>query len=91
MSCFVELHHLTFQQDNDMSLLEHHWNGMDYCVLQLVPVPQNSNQLQAPLLEEWDNISQATTDNQVMSMRRRCITLHEAYGGEKLLKFVNLD
>jgi hypothetical protein len=31
--------------------------------------------------EEWDNIPQATINNLINSMQRRCVVLHEANGG----------
>ena len=38
-------------------------------------------QLRVVLQEEWGNIPQATINNPVMSMRRRCTTLCDANGG----------
>lgn len=58
-----------------MSLIKHIWVVLDTCVCQQVPVPHNGLQLLVALLEKWDNILQATTDNLVMSMGRRCIAL----------------
>lgn len=50
---------------------------LDRCVSQQVPIPQNGHRLQVALLEEWDNTSQATIDNLVMSTCCQCITLCE--------------
>ena len=38
-------------------------------------------QLRTAIEEEWTNIPQATIDNLINSMRRRCVALHEANGG----------
>lgn len=65
----------------DMSPIEHLWDVLDQRLRQRVPAPQNVRQLRPALLEEWDNIPQATIDNLIMSMRRRCTALREAHGG----------
>ncbi len=46
-----------------------------------VPVPANIQLLRTAIEEEWTNISQATINNLINSMRRRCVALHEANGG----------
>jgi hypothetical protein len=50
------------------------------CTTQHVPVPANIQQLRTAI-EEWGNIPQATISSLINSMRRRCVTLHEASGG----------
>ena len=46
-----------------------------------VPVLANIQQLRTAIEEEWDNISQATINNLINSMWKRCVVLHEANGG----------
>ena len=65
----------------DMSPIEHLWDVLDKRVRRRDPVPENVRQLRVALQEEWDNIPQATIDNLVMSMRRRCTALRDANGG----------
>lgn len=65
----------------DMSPIEHLWDVLDRRVRDRVPVPENVRQLRGALQEEWDNIPQATIDNLILSMRRRCTALREANGG----------
>ncbi len=65
----------------DMSPIEHVWDALDRRLRQRVPVPANIHQLRAAIKEEWTNISQATINNQINSMRRRCAALCEANGG----------
>jgi hypothetical protein len=48
---------------------------------QRVPVPANIQQLRKAIEEEWDNILQAPINNLINSMRRTCVTPHEANGG----------
>ncbi len=48
---------------------------------QRVPVPANIQQLCTAIEEEWTNIQQATINNLINSMRRRCVALREANGG----------
>ena len=54
---------------------------LDRRIRQHVPVPTNIHQLRTAIEEEWTNIPQATIDNLINSMRRRCVALHEANGG----------
>ncbi len=61
----------------DMSPIEHVWDALDWCV----PVPANIQQLRTAIEEEWTNIPQATINNLINSMRRRCVALREANGG----------
>uniref|UniRef100_A0A3P9HRI8 Tc1-like transposase DDE domain-containing protein n=1 Tax=Oryzias latipes TaxID=8090 RepID=A0A3P9HRI8_ORYLA len=65
----------------DMSPIEHVWDALDRRIRQRVPVPANIQQLRTAIEEEWTNIPQATIDNLINSMRRRCVALHEANGG----------
>ena len=65
----------------DMSPIEHIWDVLDRCVRQRVPVPANVPQLRVALTEEWNNIPQATINDLVNSMRRRCVALRDANGG----------
>ncbi|MDF4264902.1 hypothetical protein P3454_25845, partial [Vibrio parahaemolyticus] len=46
-----------------------------------IPVPANIQQLRTAIEEEWTNIPQATINNLINSMRRRCVALREANGG----------
>ncbi len=55
----------------DMSPIEHVWDALDRRIRQRVPVPE----------EEWNNIPQATINNLINSMRRRCVALREANSG----------
>ncbi len=48
---------------------------------QRVPVPANIPQLCTAIEQEWTNIPQATINNLINSMRRRCVALLEANGG----------
>ncbi len=48
---------------------------------QCVPVPAYIQQLCTAIEEEWTNIPQATINNLINSMRRRCVALREANGG----------
>ncbi len=65
----------------DMSPIEHVWDALDRRIRQRVPVPANIQQLSTAIEEEWTNIPQATIDNLINSMRRRCVALREANGG----------
>ncbi|KAL0179044.1 hypothetical protein M9458_024486, partial [Cirrhinus mrigala] len=65
----------------DMSPMEHVWDALDRRIRQCVPVPANIQQLHTPIEEEWTNIPQATINNLINSMRRRCVALREANGG----------
>ncbi|ROL47080.1 ADP-ribosylation factor-like protein 13B [Anabarilius grahami] len=65
----------------DMSPTEHVWDALDRCIGQRVPVPANIQQLRTAIEEEWTNIPQATINNLINSMRRRCVALREANGG----------
>ncbi len=65
----------------DMSFIEHVWDGLDWRIQQRVPVPANIQQLRTAIEEEWTNITQATINNLLNSMWRRCVALREANGG----------
>ncbi|ROL52183.1 hypothetical protein DPX16_6060 [Anabarilius grahami] len=52
-----------------------------YGIMWRVPVPANIQQLRTAIEEEWTNIPQATINNLINSMRRRCVALREANGG----------
>ncbi len=64
----------------DMSPIEHVWDALDRRIQQHVPVPVNIQQLRTTIEEEWTNILQATINNLINSMRRRCVALREANG-----------
>ncbi|ROL46085.1 Transposable element Tcb1 transposase [Anabarilius grahami] len=65
----------------DMSPIDHVWDALDRRIRQRVPVPANIQQLCTAIEEEWTNIPQATINNLINSMRRRCVTLREANSG----------
>ncbi len=65
----------------DMSPIEHVWDALDRHIRQRVPVPANIQQLHTAIEEEWTNILQATINNLINSMWRRCVALLEANGG----------
>ncbi len=65
----------------DMSPIEHVWDALDQRIRQRVPVPANIQQLHTAIEEEWTNITQATINNLINSMQRRCVALREANGG----------
>ncbi len=62
-----------------MSPIEHVSDALDLHKQQHVPVPANIQQLRTAI-EEWANIPQATINNLIDSMRRRCVALREANG-----------
>ncbi len=64
----------------DMSPIEHVWDALDRRIRQRVPVPAKIQQLRTAV-EEWINSPQATINNLINSMRRRCVALREANGG----------
>ncbi|KAL0188534.1 hypothetical protein M9458_015633, partial [Cirrhinus mrigala] len=72
----------------DMSPTEHVWDALDRCIQQRVPVPANIQQLRGAIEEEWTNIPQATINNLINSMRRRCVALREANGGHTRYRLV---
>ncbi len=65
----------------DISPIEHVWDALDRRIRQRVPVPANIQQLRTAIEEEWTNITQATINNLINSMRRRCDALREANSG----------
>ncbi len=66
----------------DMSPLEHVWDALYRLIQQCVPVPANIQQLRTAIEEEWTNIPQATINNLINSMQRRCVALREVNGGQ---------
>ncbi len=64
----------------DMSPIEHVWYALDRLIRQRVPIPANIQQLRTAIEEEWTNIPQATINNLINSMQRRCVALREANG-----------
>ncbi len=64
-----------------MSPIEHVWDALDRHIQQRFPVPANIQQLRTAIEEEWTNIPQATINNLINSMPRRCVALREANGG----------
>ncbi len=65
----------------DISPIEQVWDALDQRIRQRVPVPANIQQLRTAIKEEWTNIPQATINNPINSMQRRCVALREANGG----------
>ncbi len=63
-----------------MSPIEHVLDALDLRKQQNVPVPANIQQLRTAIEEEWTKIPQATINNLIDSMRRRCVALREANG-----------
>ncbi len=61
----------------DMSAIEHVWDALDWRIRQRIPDPANIQQLRTAIEEEWTNIPQATINNLINSMRRRCVALCE--------------
>ncbi len=57
----------------DTSPIEHVWDALDRRIQQRVPVPANIQQLHTAFEEEWTNIPQATINNFINSMQRRCV------------------
>ncbi|ROL45619.1 Transposable element Tcb2 transposase [Anabarilius grahami] len=72
----------------DMSPIEHVWDALDRHIRQRVPVPANVQKLRTAIEEEWTNIPQATINNLMNSMRRRCVALREANGGHTRYQLV---
>ncbi len=62
-----------------MSPIERVWDALYQRIQQRVPVPANIQQLHTVIEEEWTNITQATINNLINSMRR-CVALGEANG-----------
>ena len=50
-------------------------------IQQHVPVSANIQELRTAIVEEWDNITQATINSLINFVRRTCVALHEANGG----------
>ncbi len=65
-----------------------HWaclDALDRRIRQRVPVPANIQQLRTAIEEEWTNIPQATINNLVNSMRRRCCTARGKWWSHQIL------
>ncbi len=77
----------------DMSPIEHVWEALDQHIQQRVPVPANIQHLCTANVDVWTNIPQATINNLINSMRRRCVALREASGGKKncILNYLKYD
>ncbi len=67
----------------DMSPIEHVWDALDRRKRQSVPVPANIQHLHSAIEEEWTNIPQATINNLINSMRRRCVAVQLMKNGGK--------
>ncbi len=65
----------------DITPIKHVWDALDRRIRQRVPVPVNIQQLRTAIEEECTNIQQATINNLINSMRRRCVALRKANGG----------
>ncbi len=65
----------------DISPIENVWDALDRRIRQQVPVPANIHQFCTAIEVEWINIPQATINNLINSLRRRCVALREANGG----------
>ncbi|KAL0153149.1 hypothetical protein M9458_051545 [Cirrhinus mrigala] len=53
--------------------IEHVWDALDRRIRQRVPVPANIQQHLTAIAEEWANIPQATINNLINFMQRRCV------------------
>ncbi|KAL0165878.1 hypothetical protein M9458_037722, partial [Cirrhinus mrigala] len=75
----------------DMSPIKHVWDALDWCIQQRVPVPANIQQLRTAIEEEWTNNPQATINNLINSMLRRCVALlnwsHQILTGFRIFRF----
>ncbi len=71
----------------DLSPIEHVWDALDRHIRQRVPVPANIQQLHTAIKVEWTNIPQATINNLINSMQRRCVAMREENGGHILTGF----
>ncbi|KAL7857809.1 hypothetical protein AOLI_G00179110 [Acnodon oligacanthus] len=58
-----------------MSPTEHDRDALGRHIRLHVPVPANIQQLRTAIEEKWTNIPQATINNLINSMRRRCCTV----------------
>jgi hypothetical protein len=61
-----------------MSPIENVWDALDHRVRQRIPVSANIQQLHTAIEEEWENTPQATINNLIKSMQKRCVALYEA-------------
>lgn len=65
----------------DMSPIEHIWDELDRRVRSRRRKPTNAAQLRQALVQEWDNMPQATIQSVINSMRRRCQVCIASLGG----------
>lgn len=65
----------------DLSPIEHLWDELDRRVRRRQNPPETTAQLRTALLEEWNNIPQATIRALIASMRRRLRSVIDARGG----------
>ena len=65
----------------DLSPIEHLWDELNRRIRSRVVQPQHMNELQAALLQEWQNIPLRVLRRLVFSMRRRCAAVINARGG----------
>ncbi len=55
-------------------------------IQQHVPVPADNQHVHTAIEEECTNIPQATINNLINSMRKRCVALREANGGQTIFE-----
>ena len=65
----------------DLSPIEHLWDELDKRIRRHHQPTESVDQLQAALVEEWNNISQAFMQRLIGSMRRRLTAVINARGG----------
>lgn len=65
----------------DMNPIEHVWDLLKKRVRQRIPTPENLQQLEQVVLEEWENIPQETIQNLLRGMQRRMLAVIRARGG----------
>jgi len=73
--CSMIMHGPMLQGSVHMLPIEHGWDALDRSIRQRVPVPANIQQLRTAIEEEWTNIPQATTNNLINYLPRRCVAL----------------
>ena len=65
----------------DLAPIENIWAQLKSRVYARQPPPNNVQQLQQALVQEWNNIPQINIANVIGSMRRRCVACIQANGG----------
>lgn len=65
----------------DMSPIEHIWGELKSRIEQRPNPPQTLQQLRVAVIQEWQNIPQASIARKIRSMYRRCTALVNANGG----------